>query len=96
VLQLDQDRREDRLARNQAVFREIDEAYHELLELFCECSDESCTVRIKVAIEHYEQVRAWPGRFLIYPRHDRARIDRVVDRGRGYEVVELFGDARRP
>jgi len=89
LLQVDQDHREDKLSRNHALFLKANDEH---LDLFCECSDESCTVPIKVALDHYGQVRACPDRFLIYPRHDSARIERVVDRGRGYEVVELFRD----
>jgi hypothetical protein len=96
--------RDEKLVRNQAVFREVNErisdlssgfasAYHQMLDLFCECSDASCTVRIRVTVEEYEHVRACADRFLVYPRHDSPQIERVVDCGRGYEVVEMFGDA---
>jgi hypothetical protein len=98
--------REEKLAMNQALFREVNErirslstgfaAFHGLqLELICECSDETCTKPITVEVEDYERVRASATRFLIYPRHDIPQIERVVDRGRGYEVVEKFGDAGR-
>jgi hypothetical protein len=104
--QLEHVRRDEKLARNQALFREVNErisslssgfasTYDQLLDVLCECSDEICTVRIRVTVEHYEQVRACPTRFVIYPRHDSAQIEQVVDRGRGYEVVEMFGDAAR-
>jgi len=101
----DLDRR-DKLARNQALFREVNERIRELgsalgssyrqhLHLVCECSDDSCTTTIDVAVEDYERVRAFPARFLIYPRHDVPQIERIVDRGRGYEIVEKLGDAAR-
>jgi hypothetical protein len=97
---------DEELARNQAHFREINErivslstafaAAHGLqLDLICECSDETCTNPITVEVKDYERVRASATRFLIYPRHDIPQIERVVDRGRGYEVVEKFGDAGR-
>jgi hypothetical protein len=98
--------RDEELARNQAHFREINErivslstafaAAHGLqLDLICECSDERCTNPITVAVEDYQRVRASPIRFLIYPRHDIPRLERLVDRGNGYEIVEKFGDAAR-
>jgi hypothetical protein len=96
--------REEKLARNQALFREINERIRSLsaefaaahglqLDFICECSDETCTHPITVEVEAYERVRASATRFLIYPRHDIPQIERVVDRGRGYEVVEKFGAA---
>jgi hypothetical protein len=98
--------RDEKLARNQALFREINERIMSLstafaaahgvqLDLICECSDESCTNPIRVAIDDYQRVRASAIRFLIYPRHDIPRLEQVVDRGNGYEIVEKFGDAAR-
>jgi hypothetical protein len=98
--------REEKLARNQALFREINERIRSLsaefassrerqLDLICECSDDRCANPIKVGIEDYERVRASARRFLVFPRHDIPQIERIVDRGNGYEVVEKFGDAGR-
>jgi hypothetical protein len=97
---------DEKLARNQALFREINErimslstafaAAHRLqLDLICECSDESCTNPIRVAVEDYQRVRVSAIRFLVYPRHDVPRLEQVVDRGNCYEIVEKFGDAAR-
>jgi hypothetical protein len=96
--------RDEKLARNQALFREVNERIRELasafsissdrrLDLVCECSDASCSSMISVPVAEYEQVRAFPARFLIYPRHDRPQLERIVDAGRGYEIVEKFGAA---
>jgi hypothetical protein len=96
--------REQKLATNQALFRDINERIRELalrpgfangygLDVVCECSDESCTSMIHVAVDDYERVRAYGDRFLIYPRHEIPQIERIVDRGRGYEIVQKFGDA---
>jgi hypothetical protein len=99
--------RKDKLARNQAIFREVNERIRELasgdlapgfgsshmLDLICECSDDGCTAVISVAVDDYESVRAFPARFLVYPRHDLPQIEQIVGRGRGYEIVEKLGDA---
>jgi hypothetical protein len=94
--------REEKLATNQAVFREVNERIRELasrlgstyaLELICECSDDTCTATISVAVEDYEFVRRSPARFLICPSHDVAQIEQIVGGGRGYEIVEKLGDA---
>jgi hypothetical protein len=96
--------RERKLATNQALFREINERIRELalqpgfangygLDVVCECSDESCTAMIHVSVDDYEYVRGHGARFLIYPRHDVPQIERIVGGGRGYEIVEKFGEA---
>ncbi|HEY0417455.1 MAG TPA: hypothetical protein VGC78_13815 [Gaiellaceae bacterium] len=95
--------RDEKLARNQALFREVNERISGLasafglpdrqLDLICECSDETCTSTIKVPVDEYELVRTFPARFVIYPRHDVPQIENIVGSGRGYEVVEKFGDA---
>ena len=95
--------REDKLALNQAVFREVNERIRELadggrwaagtLDLVCECSDDGCTASISVTVDDYEAVRSFPARFLIYPRHEVAQIEQLVGGGRGYEIVEKLGEA---
>jgi hypothetical protein len=95
--------REDKLALNQAIFREVNERIRELaseaggvsrtLDLVCECSDRRCTDSIRVTVDDYERVRSFPARFLIYPRHDVAQIEQLVGGGRGYEIVEKLGHA---
>ena len=57
----------ERLARNQALFREVNERINELrrptvslVEFVCECSDPSCTKSLSVAPGEYEAVRGNP------------------------------------
>ena len=97
---------EHQLASNQALFREVNERISELasgfdlangqeLDIVCECSDTACTLMLRVPVLEYERVRRHPARFLIHPRHNVPGIERIVGAGRGYEVVEKFGDAAR-
>ena len=93
--------RDDRLARNEALFRQVNERLKDVSELLgtadsgpefvCECADEGCTERIRLSLGQYEQLRANPRCFVVVPGHERAELERVVaDRG-GYCVVEKIG-----
>jgi hypothetical protein len=97
--------REERLARNQALFREVNERVieirqaHELSDLetnwVCECADQGCLERIALAPSEYESIRREPTRFLVAPgeEHVVPEIDRVVDKTDRYWVVEKAGEA---
>jgi hypothetical protein len=93
--------RGDRLARNEALFRQVNERLKDVSELLgtadsgpefvCECADEGCTERIRLSLAEYEWLRANPRRFVVLPRHERLEAERVVeDRGR-YLIVEKVG-----
>jgi hypothetical protein len=89
--------REERIGLNEAVFREVNERIEGLaetfqiqsqpLDLICECGDASCVDRIRMTRQEYEQVRADPRLFAVYPGHDDAGVDEVVERREGYDVV---------
>lgn len=90
----------ERLARNQALLREVNERLVELargfngrpLECVCECSKDDCTDTIAVLEEEYESVRAVPRHFLVVPGHETLEVERVVRNGHPFIVVEKFVD----
>lgn len=95
--------RPDRLARNEELFREVNEAidqvarsYHDdrhLFAFFCECADPYCDVTLQLAVPEYEHVRKHPSRFIVAEGHERPEIEHVQERHRRYTVVEKFGEA---
>ncbi|MGI9110630.1 MAG: hypothetical protein ACR2GT_00200 [Gaiellaceae bacterium] len=99
------DPREERLARNEVLFREVNEQVLEVAaghgqdghryEFFCECSNRDCTLKLSLAVEAYEAVRAYPDRFAVAPGHGMPEIERVVERCDGYDVVAKDGLAGR-
>jgi hypothetical protein len=93
---------EEKLGRNQALFREVNERIRGLAEhrgealrfgIVCECSDETCSEPIEVSIAEYEQVRATPTAFFVLRGHEIPEIERVMLKTREYEVVQKFGAA---
>jgi hypothetical protein len=98
------DLQQQRLARNESFFREVNERINEIapvfgareehrLEYLCECSDPHCSERISITRAEYEAVRAGPRRFLIAPGHDLPEIEQVVAAGDEHAVVEKEGHA---
>jgi hypothetical protein len=64
------------------------------LAVLCECGDVDCTEKIDVTLATYEWVRSASARFVIVPGHQLVDSERVVQEGKGYLIVEKFGDAR--
>lgn len=90
---------EERAARNEALFREVNEQVRGLAErgattagFVCECSDGDCSEHVEVPLGVYELVRANPRRFLLVPGHE-GEFEDVVEREAAYVVVEKRGAA---
>jgi hypothetical protein len=85
-----------RLARNQVIFREVNDRLRALAdagpdgeaEYICECSNVRCTNTIVLQLFEYEAVRARPKMFFIAPGHERLELERVVDELDRYAIVE--------
>jgi hypothetical protein len=95
--------RSTRLAKNEALFREVNERITEVNQelapgtpnpelidgLVCECSDPECVERVgPLTITEYERIRKDPRRFIIAADHQAADVERVVDRLPSYWLVE--------
>jgi hypothetical protein len=91
-----------RAARNQALYREVNERVEDLNEAFaealeaagswvCECADESCTDPLEMTLGEYEQLRGHPNRFAVLHGHVYDEVERVVDEHPAYVVVEKLG-----
>jgi hypothetical protein len=87
---------EERAARNEALFREVNERVEELHNqlasggtgaFVCECADEICTERISVPLTIYERVRSDPHLFLVADGHVRAEVEHVVENQKGFVIV---------
>jgi hypothetical protein len=91
------DEAERRLARNEALFRETNEAIErgqwpsdplKLVRFRCECSRLYCDQAVEITLARYEQVRRSPRRFVVATGHELAEIETVVDRGDRHVIVE--------
>lgn len=94
------ERSEERVGRNESIFREINERAEQIgtvvegpTEFVCECYRTDCAERLSVPLDIYEQVRARSRHFLVVPGHERLEYERVVEQGNGWLVVTKSGVA---
>lgn len=91
--------REERLAANEALFREVNERIKALgdrfqaqtLDVICECVKNDCTLTVRLDNEDYERVRSSGKRFVVVPGHEDLDVEVVVERRKGHRVVEKIG-----
>jgi hypothetical protein len=97
------DARADRLAKNEAVFRDVNERVEELArapgatgvltEYLCECVNRDCYERVRLSLAEYEQVRSDATHFVVVPGHVDATIEIVVRETERFAVVRKEGEA---
>ena len=95
--------RDERLARNQAIFREVNERVASVAqnglgepiryEFLCECSETDCFERLELTLGEYESVRSKPTWFVIAAGHEFVELEQVVRQNDGYQIVQKVGEA---
>ena len=88
--------REERVARNEATSREINEgieqaheeaAPSEYVRMICECGLEPCDRLIAISVAEYERVRSDPRQFAVVRDHVMGEVERVVNETERFVVV---------
>jgi hypothetical protein len=91
---------ERRAARNEALWREVNDridevdermrviAHDSLLSFHCECGREDCHTMIAMTGAEYRDVRRQPDTFAVAAGHEQEMIEHVVRRSPGYLVVD--------
>ena len=97
--------RAERLARNEAAFRSVNEHIRDAAEqhgtdghtyeFVCECSNPACVERIMLTLAEYEAIRASGTRFVLAMGHQCAEVEAVVAEDADHVVVEKLGEAGR-
>lgn len=99
------DEREKRAARNEDLFRQVNERLHDLAvianspepreKFVCECEQTDCSLLVELSASEYRSVRADDTRFLVFPEpwHTSPEVEAVVERHDGYWIVEKRGTA---
>ena len=95
--------REQRAAKNQSLFREVNERIEPLNQTFslvnrlndfiCECANESCAELVALTVDEYESVRNVPNHFLVAPAEEHVWVDveRIVEERDRYWIVAKLG-----
>jgi hypothetical protein len=102
---MEQSRQGERAARNQSLFREVNERVASLNQRFdeltpygswaCECASVDCLEQIPMTLGEYEALREFPTRFAVAPSeaHVIPEVERVVETTDRYWAVEKIGKA---
>jgi hypothetical protein len=95
---------EDRIARNEALFRSVNERVRELADTFasdrvsepvafvCECGSADCAASVELTIAEYERIRSDPAQFVVVSGHESPLVERVVERHEHYDVVRKHAE----
>jgi hypothetical protein len=94
---------QERLAMNEALFRDVNERIREISDTFgqedatydflCECSDPACAERVVLTRAEYEDVRSDSTRFVVAKGHAVPEVESVIKRAKDHVVVEKEGVA---
>src|SRR2546423_14656891 len=99
------DASDEQRARNEVLFREVNERVEEINEALdgesgdsrmifvCECGKTDCVEQIELRRTQYEAIRANPKHFAVLPGHEDLRIARVIEQHDAYLVAEKIGEA---
>jgi hypothetical protein len=92
----------ERLARNQVLFREVNERVSELAQagridpiaFLCECSQMECDEMIELDRAEYEGIRSSSNLFVIALGHETLEVERVVEENHRFALVEKTNGAQ--
>jgi hypothetical protein len=88
--------REERVARNEATTRQLNEQIEQAhqaappeghVRVLCECGQQDCDRPIAMTLAEYESLRADPRQFAVTRDHVLAEVERVVAETDRYTVV---------
>ena len=89
-----------RLARNQALFRSVNERVEKVSEQYatqaplgfvCECAIADCGRHVSLTREEYEAIRQNATQFFVLPDHVLPDVERIVEDRQQYVIVEKVG-----
>ena len=89
--------REERIAKNETITREINEGIEDALaslsdegyvRMMCECGRSDCELLIAITVAEYEEARRDPRRFVVVKDHVILEVERLVVETERFVVVE--------
>lgn len=92
-------RRDERIAKNEVVFREVNERVRDLIpaedgavDFLCECGDENCVDQVRLTPDEYERVRRDPVQFFVKPGHEILDVEDVVEEHERFFLVRKHAE----
>jgi hypothetical protein len=90
--------REERIGRNEEIFRRVNEQIEQVnkafgevsgsMTLVCECGNGTCIEQLEVTPDEYTRLRSDRTLFAIRPGHEIPDVEDVVDQADRYWVVK--------
>jgi hypothetical protein len=100
-----QEERQRRAARNELVFRSVNEQILNVterfqsdltdLDLICECADSSCTGTVRLSVEEFGRIDRAQNAFIVLPGHVDDEVEDVVATRNGFVIVRKRDVAAR-
>ena len=92
--------REERIARNEAWCRELNERKAQWMKsglpaagFRCECWEMDCGSRFQLSAREWREARSRPDRFVVAPEHVAGDVETVVKEYSSFWLVEKKGEA---
>ena len=85
----------DRFARNEAIFREVNERVADVIDsearmtnFLCECGNLDCVEEIPLTDAEYMKVRSNAATFAVVPGHVLEDVETVIEEADRFQIVE--------
>ena len=85
----------DRIARNEAIFREVNERVADVVDsearmtdFLCECGNLDCVEEISLTDAEYMKLRRNPATFAVVPGHAIEDVETIIEQTDRFQVVE--------
>ena len=85
----------DRIARNEAIFREVNERVADVTDsdshttnFLCECGNLDCVEEITLTNSEFVRVRSSPATFAVVPGHALEDVETIIEETDRFQVVE--------
>ena len=85
----------DRFARNEAIFREVNERVADvkdsearMTDFLCECGNLDCVEEISLTDAEYTKIRSNPATFAVVPGHALEDVETVIEETDRFTIVE--------
>jgi hypothetical protein len=96
VTENDRDRvSKDRFARNEAIFREVNERVADvkdsearMTDFLCECGNLDCVEELSLTDAEYMKIRSNSATFAVVPGHALEDVETVVEETDRFQIVE--------
>ena len=85
----------DRFARNEAIFREVNERVADVMDsesrmtnFLCECGNLDCIEEVSLTDAEYLKLRSNPATFAVVPGHALEDVETVIEETDRFQIVE--------